>query len=175
MMNNVRVNEEFCGRVPFTQTIAQYQPVPLNPGINPPTRLDADGLALQVEHFIETIWPTPGLHAIDALVQWLPFKEISDVWHHPCQSSVYEPAREFATVASGLLVVPVEPKSGRFILAFRREVVQTVAWGGNPTDAVCFEADGNKTIPGARSASGGKLLKVQQCRGAAKRLKSPGG
>ena len=61
----------------------------------------------------------------------------------------FEPALRYAGVASGVLVLPVQPEKGNFILAFRPEAVRKVNWGGNPNEAVQFEADGKKYHPRA--------------------------
>src|SRR5207253_3105447 len=38
-------------------------------------------------------------------------------------------------------------KRGNFIIAFRSEAIQKVNWGGNPNEAVQFEADGKQYHP----------------------------
>jgi light-regulated signal transduction histidine kinase (bacteriophytochrome) len=60
---------------------------------------------------------------------------------------VFEPSEKYAEIASGILVLPIQPERGNYILAFRPEAMQKVNWGGNPNEAVQFEADGKKYHP----------------------------
>jgi light-regulated signal transduction histidine kinase (bacteriophytochrome) len=50
-------------------------------------------------------------------------------------SQVHPPAVGYAAVASGLLAVPLSRTARDLILWFRPEVLQTVAWAGNPSDS----------------------------------------
>ena len=57
--------------------------------------------------------------------------------------------RRYVAVASGLLVLPIQPDREIYLLAFRPEARQEVVWGGNPNEAIRFEADGKKYHPRA--------------------------
>lgn len=50
-------------------------------------------------------------------------------------------------MASGLIALAISMERGEYILGFRQEVVQTVEWGGNPNQAIQFEADGKTYHP----------------------------
>jgi chemotaxis family two-component system sensor kinase Cph1 len=111
--------------------------------------LQADGVAVVLNNRIETEGTTPLPNEINDLVVWLGSQEHNALLHQPNLGAVYEPAEAYAEKDSGLLALPVAGSEGNFILAFRREAVQNVAWGGNPSEAVRFESDGKKYHPRA--------------------------
>lgn len=103
--------------------------------------LNADGVAIVHQKEIKTFGKTPSNAAIEDLVFWLQSKGVSGLYHVASLSNVYEGAEGYAQQASGLLALPVQPDDGAFILAFRPEAVQQVAWGGNPNEAITFTPD----------------------------------
>lgn len=111
--------------------------------------LDADGVAVITSQQVETTGITPTKHEIEDLVLWLQSNGTQHLLHQPSLSSVYEPAEGYAEKSSGLLALPVEADKGDFVLAFRSEAVQQIAWGGNPDEAILFEEDSKKYHPRA--------------------------
>ena len=111
------------------------------------TLLGGDGIAVCWEGEVFTTGITPQEHQIKALLPWLRtkgFKELVDITSLP---GAFEPAKEYSSVGSGILVLPIQPYDGNFILAFKMEAVKTVSWGGNPDNAITFEADSAKYHP----------------------------
>ncbi|HEU4471881.1 MAG TPA: GAF domain-containing protein [Flavisolibacter sp.] len=104
--------------------------------------LNADGLAIVLNKHTESFGIVPSDSEIQDLILWLQSIRISKLYHQPSLASVFEPAEKYVETASGLLVLPVHPDQGAFILAFRQEAVRKVNWGGNPGEAVRFESDG---------------------------------
>ena len=84
---------------------------------------------------------------IKNLVLWLQGKNISSVYAQAKLSDVYDHAADYTEVGSGILAIPIDQKKGDFAIVFRPEVVSTIHWGGNPNDAINFEADGKKYHP----------------------------
>jgi light-regulated signal transduction histidine kinase (bacteriophytochrome) len=111
--------------------------------------LDADGIAITGHRFIDTYGDTPGRQEIEDLTFWLQANGISGLYHQPSLSQVYEAAEVYADKSSGLLALPIETDKGDFVLAFRSEAVRSIAWGGNPNEALQFETDGKKYHPRA--------------------------
>jgi hypothetical protein len=54
------------------------------------------------------------------------------------------------------IVSDIQPEKGNYIVAFRSEALQKINWGGNPNEAVQFEADGKNIIPEIRLINGSK-------------------
>jgi light-regulated signal transduction histidine kinase (bacteriophytochrome) len=103
--------------------------------------LHADGLALLFNGRLETTGSIPGQEEIRDLVFWLQTMDQEELYQQTHLSEVYEPAAAYADIASGILALPIQAAKGNYLLAFRREAVQTVNWGGNPAEAVQFTAD----------------------------------
>jgi light-regulated signal transduction histidine kinase (bacteriophytochrome) len=111
--------------------------------------LNSDGVAIISNGTIETKGKVPERDDIEDLVLWLQTQEHGTLYQQPNLSSVYEPAVSYATEASGLLALTIQQDKGIYILAFRPEEIEEVAWGGNPADAVHFENDGIRYHPRA--------------------------
>lgn len=103
--------------------------------------LNASGAALMHGGQLETIGRVPDRNALKDLFLWLQSSESNQVTQEPNLPGVYEPASRYADLASGMLVIPVQPNKGDYLVAFRPEVIQEVNWGGNPNEAVRFEKD----------------------------------
>jgi light-regulated signal transduction histidine kinase (bacteriophytochrome) len=56
-------------------------------------------------------------------------------------SSGYEKAKAYASIASGLLALAIQPDERRYILAFRGEIIKNVTWGGNPDNVLTIQKD----------------------------------
>lgn len=111
--------------------------------------LNADGVALVFDRSIETVGETPDDISIEDLVLWLQSSTDPGIYHQPSLSAVFEPAEAYSEACSGLLSLPIQADRGSFILAFRKEAVREVFWGGNPNEAVQFEPDKIKYHPRA--------------------------
>ena len=89
----------------------------------------------------------PESDAIDNLILWIESKSFVNVYATNNLSDVYEDANHYSDIASGLLVIPINPSQGDFIVCFRPEVVQSIKWGGDPNQAINFEKDGKSYHP----------------------------
>jgi light-regulated signal transduction histidine kinase (bacteriophytochrome) len=77
------------------------------------------------------IGQTPPEQALLGLMHWI--KGVADpLLATDRLSQVYPPAKAFADVASGLLVLEVSRDTDEYVLWFRPEVLQSVNWGGDP-------------------------------------------
>lgn len=65
-------------------------------------------------------------------------------------SADYPPAAQFVAQVSGVLAVPISRSPADYLLFFRRELVQTVTWGGDPRKAATRE-DGQQRISPRKS------------------------
>lgn len=111
--------------------------------------LKADGLATIFQKDIQTFGNTPSVTDIEDLVYWLQASNAKATHQETALSSKYENAAAYAAEASGLLVLPIQPDRGAYILAFRPEAVRKVTWGGNPDEAIQFSADQKSYHPRA--------------------------
>jgi light-regulated signal transduction histidine kinase (bacteriophytochrome) len=109
--------------------------------------LGGDGIAICWDGKISSEGITPAKNYIRDLLPWLQekhFKVVVDINSLP---DTFEPAKNYSEVASGILILPIQPYEGNFILAFKMEAVKTVSWGGNPDDVVTFEPNSTKYHP----------------------------
>lgn len=111
--------------------------------------LGVTGVAIVEGKHIHLSGATPSAEAVREMVYWLQISGPSKTAHWERLSDVYEPAAAFTDTTSGLVCLPLRPAQGDYILGFRPEVLQTVAWGGDPSTAITFEADGKKYHPRA--------------------------
>lgn len=109
--------------------------------------LSADGIAFVTNDQVFSIGRTPDEPDMEEMIIWLQSNVTNRTYHNSQLSSVFEPSEKYSNVASGILALPIQPERGNYILAFRPEVLQKVNWGGNPNEAVQFEADGKKYHP----------------------------
>lgn len=109
--------------------------------------LRAEGIAVVYEKEIQTFGTTPQPSEIEDLVFWLQSKDVAELFTVSGLSDQYEHADAYVADASGLLVLPIHPGKGHFILAFRPEAIRKVNWGGNPDEAINFTPDGKNYHP----------------------------
>jgi light-regulated signal transduction histidine kinase (bacteriophytochrome) len=103
--------------------------------------LGATGAVMVADRQMETAGRVPDRYALQDLLLWLQSSAEKGVSQVQSLSAIYEPAHAFTDIASGLLIIPVQPQKNEFLLLFRPEVVQEVNWGGNPDEAIRFEKD----------------------------------
>jgi two-component system, chemotaxis family, sensor kinase Cph1 len=88
-----------------------------------------------------TIGKTPPPQEIDDLLLWLNAKQISHAYTTDSLAREFDGAHQYRSVASGLLVIPINSQINEFILIFRPEVIQITDWGGDPEQRIVFEDD----------------------------------
>jgi chemotaxis family two-component system sensor kinase Cph1 len=103
---------------------------------------NATGAALSLEGKIKTLGTVPDMDDLENLVLWLEGKGVNKVFANENLGEIYEEAKNYAAVASGLLVIPIESSKGEFLICFRPEVIENIKWGGDPNQAIKFEKDG---------------------------------
>jgi light-regulated signal transduction histidine kinase (bacteriophytochrome) len=103
--------------------------------------LGATGAVMVSDRQMETVGKVPDRYALQDLLLWLQSSGETGISQVQSLAAIYEPAHAYADIASGLLIIPVQPQKNELLLLFRPEVVQEVTWGGNPDDAIRFEKD----------------------------------
>jgi chemotaxis family two-component system sensor kinase Cph1 len=109
--------------------------------------LQADGAALVQGRKVYQWGITPEPTEIIDLAYWLQTNGIDKMTQWPSLSAVFEPAQAYPGKASGLLVLPLQPMRGHFLLAFRREALKRISWSGDPNNVIRFEDDGRRYHP----------------------------
>jgi light-regulated signal transduction histidine kinase (bacteriophytochrome) len=109
--------------------------------------LEADGIAISREGKRYLAGITPAEEEIAPLIDWLSTRSITTTTQYQALSYHYDAAKDIADTASGLLVLPVQPYEGNYVLAFRPEAVKKVLWGGDPGKVLTFEPNSTKYHP----------------------------
>ena len=107
------------------------------------------GVAVRVAGEITFLGTTPNREQITALTNWLTsyMTETEGVFATDRLSEIYTPAKAFANVASGVLVIAVSRDPSDFILWFRPELVETALWAGDPAKPMTPGSDGERLSP----------------------------
>ncbi len=107
------------------------------------------GVAVRVEGAITFLGVTPDRAQITALTDWLTsyMIETEGVFSTDRLAEIYPPAKAYANVASGLLVIAVSRDPSDFIVWFRPELVETALWAGDPAKPVISSPDGDRVSP----------------------------
>ena len=94
----------------------------------------AGGAALLVDERIACYGDAPEPEQIRELVAWLALEADGEVFHTDQLGKLFPPAAAWARNASGLLALPISRIHQHYLLWFRPEQVQTIAWAGQPQD-----------------------------------------
>lgn len=107
------------------------------------------GVAVSVKGELTFLGVTPNKDQITRLIDWLNthMLDTDGVYATDRLGEFWEPAQEFAAVASGLLVISVSPDPSDFIIWFRPELVETAHWAGRPHKTVSDGPGGEFLTP----------------------------
>lgn len=111
--------------------------------------LHAKGIAVLLDEQVLRLGETPETLDIQDLAIWLQASTDGKLYHQAALPAVYEQAVEYKECGSGVVVLPIRPEAGDYVIAFRPEAVREVNWGGNPNEAIQFESDGVRYHPRA--------------------------
>lgn len=107
------------------------------------------GVAVSVSGTLTFLGMTPNQGEIKSLIQWLNvrLRDSDGVYATDRLGEVFEPAKAFADVASGLLVISVSHDLSDFILWFRPELPASADWAGQPQKNATPGLDGEILTP----------------------------
>lgn len=105
------------------------------------------GAALLYDGEVWTSGQTPSNQEMKDLAFWLRRQESGQVYATDSLPRHYARSLDYPQVASGLLAVSINPEQGEYLLCFRPEELQTIAWGGNPHQAIQIDPDGKTYHP----------------------------
>lgn len=92
---------------------------------------DATGAAIVFEGRVVRMGNAPDTQAIERLVNWLDTQG-EDVYATDQLSAVWPEAEAWLPEAAGMLVVSLSRLFRNYVIWFRRELVRTVRWAGDP-------------------------------------------
>ena len=115
--------------------------------------IPCDGVGVLAEGRFEGEGLVPPSDAIDDLVRMLNTKQVDRVFVTDNLARHLPDAVFYAADVSGLIAIPFSGMPRMFLLMFRREVIQTVSWGGDPNKAASADDAGNVIGPRASFAA----------------------
>ncbi|MGE0232240.1 MAG: HWE histidine kinase domain-containing protein [Flavobacteriaceae bacterium] len=92
----------------------------------------ADGVAVILDGAVQMLGRTPSRDECLALCRHIANARSSEIFHTHDLGRAVPVAADYVMRAAGLLSVPISRSPRDYILFFRRELVRTIKWAGNP-------------------------------------------
>ncbi len=99
----------------------------------------ASGAAISRSGRFSTAGSTPSADQMAELLLWLHTRQLKRVYNTNGLSSEYEYAKEYKSIASGILVIPINSAKDEYLILYRPENVEVIQWGGNPHLRIQFD------------------------------------
>ena len=109
--------------------------------------LNVEGVVISHNDSLDTIGNVPAKSELRDLILWLQSNVGNKTYHTTSISTEYDTATKYSDIASGMIVLPIHAEKGEYIIGFRPEAEQQIQWGGNPEEAIQFEADNKNYHP----------------------------
>ncbi|WEK34025.1 MAG: GAF domain-containing protein [Candidatus Pseudobacter hemicellulosilyticus] len=103
--------------------------------------LDSQGVVITWRNRTWKEGDTPDAGDLEDLLLWLNLKQLRKVYYTDHLAGEYEMPAALQEKISGILVIPINVAQDEYIFLFRRELIKTTNWGGNPAERIFFEAD----------------------------------
>ncbi len=101
--------------------------------------IPCDGFGVWSEKAFKGVGITPPLAALPDLLRHLGDRTSQDLYATEALSRELPSALDYVSDVSGVLAIPFSRTNREYFLFFRREVVETVRWGGDPKKPVAIE------------------------------------
>ena len=121
--------------------------------------IPCDGIGVWTNDHFESEGIVPPDDAIEELVRFLNGKRVDRCFSTVELGKHLPDAMRYVEKVSGLIAIPFSRAPKDFVLLFRREIVRSVAWGGNPNKAV--QTAGGTLSPRASFAAWQETVKGQ--------------
>lgn len=109
--------------------------------------LPCDGAGLWIEGMWNGQGATPPAREIAALARFVAEASGGDVFATHELSRRLPAAAGYASEASGLLAIPLSRGARDYLMLFRKEIIHTVKWGGDPNKPVMVGRHGDQLTP----------------------------
>ncbi|WP_025142893.1 GAF domain-containing protein [Pedobacter jeongneungensis] len=108
---------------------------------------NAGGAVVKIGNRLEYLGNVPDKHEVYNLMLWLEGKETEKVFSSSHLSELYDEAKAYEKIGSGILVIPIDGRRGDYVICFRPEVIREIKWGGDPEQVINFDKDGKNYHP----------------------------
>jgi light-regulated signal transduction histidine kinase (bacteriophytochrome) len=104
--------------------------------------IPSDGIGVWLNRDWRSSGVTPGLSEIPGLAAFIDRQRKEETFATHQLASDYAAAGEWNADIAGIMAIPLSRTSGNFLFFFRKEVSQTVEWGGNPEKQIATAEPG---------------------------------
>ncbi|HEX8546267.1 MAG TPA: GAF domain-containing protein [Cytophagaceae bacterium] len=104
--------------------------------------VNADGFIVSHNGTLKKYGETIKLEDARKIFYWVNNLDSLDLYFTNSLKELNEEALGFKDLACGVLFVQIGDNPLNYILFTRKEIIQTILWGGNPNDALTFEPNG---------------------------------
>jgi light-regulated signal transduction histidine kinase (bacteriophytochrome) len=116
--------------------LAQFQPL-----------IACDGIGMSLQGRWSSLGLTPPLSAIPDLLRLAEGVAESQIWASNRLSMAHPAAQDYYAEVSGVLVIPMSQQPRDYLLLFRKEVVETLDWAGDPNKTYATGTHGERLTP----------------------------
>lgn len=109
--------------------------------------IDHDGLVLIENDELFTHGTTPSQEQVRALARRLDRALGASVYHTDEIAKLHEDARDYDHKIAGMLAIPISKRPRDYLILFRKPIVETVSWAGNPEKPVSIGPNGVRLTP----------------------------
>ena len=106
--------------------------------------INASGAALIENKKVTLLGTTPSAHQVGLLAEWLGQQDFVVLATH-CLPHDFPAARDFSSVASGLLAIRISRASLSWVMWFRPEMLSEMHWAGDPNKPVIIDGEGQES------------------------------
>lgn len=106
-----------------------------------------DGIGMSLHGRWSSLGLTPPPAAIAELLALAQRVAEGQTWASHRLSTVHPPAQAYAAQVSGVLVIPMSQHPRDYLLLFRKEVLETLDWAGDPNKTYDTGAHGERLTP----------------------------
>jgi light-regulated signal transduction histidine kinase (bacteriophytochrome) len=107
----------------------------------------ADGIGIFVDGKFSSVGAAPGEEDMGHLIEFLNTASARQVFETNELSRHLPSAQAYAAEVSGVLAIPISKASRDYLLFFRREVVQSITWAGDPKKLADANGNGTRLSP----------------------------
>jgi light-regulated signal transduction histidine kinase (bacteriophytochrome) len=109
--------------------------------------IPCDGVGMLLEGRWATQALTPPQAAIPSLLQLAEGVAEGQTWASNGLSMTHAPAKDYAADVSGVLIIPMSQLPRDYLMLFRKEVVETLDWAGDPNKTYGTGTHGERLTP----------------------------
>ncbi|MGD1877760.1 MAG: HWE histidine kinase domain-containing protein [Kiloniellaceae bacterium] len=109
--------------------------------------VDAHGVGVALEGEVHLEGTTPTTDEFAQIVKFLNRSSANAIFTSHELSSVMPEAADFVQRAAGILAIPISRSPRDYIVFFRKEVIKTVDWAGNPAKPATVGPNGIRLTP----------------------------